>query len=261
MEMIVVLGGGAVAVEAEEGGGGSLVPPVYVQARCAAAAELRLERLAAGGVDAVKVLLLSAGTAHVAQPVGANGLPVWESTGSAAWLMGVGKDGGVGPRLRVPAEDMVLETTSYDTVGNAWFARIQHVDVLRPAALHIVTSAFHMSRTRTIFDFVMALDRSREGTPTPALHYVETPDAGLDGADVRARAEREARSEAAFREGVMTRCASLADLHAFIHHAHAMYSVQGLVRNALHPPALDPAVLRSYGGSRSSRHGQDEGER
>jgi len=261
MEMIVVLGGGAVEVDVDSDGGRgvSVVPPKYVRDRCVKAAELRLERLA-DGAERVMILLLSAGTAHVPQPIGVNGLPVWESTGSAAWLMGLGRDGGIGPGNSVPASDLLLETTSYDTVGNAWFARLQHVDVLNPTTLWIITSEFHMSRTQAIFDFVMSLGRAAargEGDPKPPvlLKYVSTPDSGLDEADVRARAQREARSEETFRRGVMEQCKCLEDFHTFMHHAHAMYSAQGLTRNATVPANPDPTILRSYGGGRADNRG------
>jgi uncharacterized SAM-binding protein YcdF (DUF218 family) len=145
LDAILVLGGGRPASHDE--------PPPYVKNRCDDAAGIvrrrRKVEAAEGGASLrcqLPVLCLSAGTAHVPQLVsGATGLPVWESTASAAYLLknhgdlflssssSSEGDGACGSRLFV-------ETTSYDTIGNAYYARTAHTEWNGWRTLLVVTS-------------------------------------------------------------------------------------------------------------------------
>lgn len=147
LDSILVLGGG-VPSSAE-------TPPLYVQRRCDDAAAVRERRqrhpTTEGGNDnihaSLPILCLSAGTAHLPQLLCIRGLPIWESTASAAYLQS--KHG-------VDASDLFVETTSYDTIGNAYFARTSHTDVNGWRKLLVVTNAVctnqrrWMARTREV---------------------------------------------------------------------------------------------------------------
>ena len=58
------------------------------------------------------------------------GLPVWESTSSAAYLS----------KKHNIQSNVYLETTSYDTIGNAFFARTSHTDIVKWRKLVVVTN-------------------------------------------------------------------------------------------------------------------------
>ena len=124
-DAILVLGGG--------------VPPAprkqlpFVAARCQAAAAIW--RAAA---TKPKILCLSAGTAHCPQLLDARGSVVFEATASAAELIDAGVDD----------QDVFVETTSFDTIGNAFFARTDHCSLAGWKRLLVITSEFHMDRTR-----------------------------------------------------------------------------------------------------------------
>ena len=49
---------------------------------------------------------------------------------------------------------ILAETCSYDTIGNAFFARTVHTDPRGLRRLLIVNSKFHMPRTEAIFRWV-----------------------------------------------------------------------------------------------------------
>ena len=120
LDVVFVLGGGAPASLDH--------PPPYVQRRCDDAAALVERR------HSLPVLCLSAGTAHVPQLLTPNGTPVWESTASAAYL-----------KAHHPhVEHIYVETTSYDTIGNAFFARTGHSDIAGWKTLMIVTNKVRM---------------------------------------------------------------------------------------------------------------------
>jgi uncharacterized SAM-binding protein YcdF (DUF218 family) len=116
-DAIFVLGGGAPSSLYE--------PPLYVQQRCDDAAAVR----AAASKD-IPILTLSAGTTHLPQLLTAQGLPIWESTSSAAYLQ----------QKHNIRTNVYLETTSYDTIGNAFFARISHADIVGWRKLLIITN-------------------------------------------------------------------------------------------------------------------------
>jgi uncharacterized SAM-binding protein YcdF (DUF218 family) len=129
-DAILVLGGG-VPQSLEE-------PPAYVQRRCDDAASVVENRKIIQPTKYKKrnataylpILCLSAGTAHLPQLMSADGLPIWESTASAAYLQ---KRYGL-------VDNVYVETTSFDTIGNAFYARTAHTDIAGWKRLLIVTN-------------------------------------------------------------------------------------------------------------------------
>jgi len=132
LDAVLVLGGGR-PISLEE-------PPVYVQRRCddAAAVVSRYNgHTTRKKHDSLPVLCLSAGTAHLPQLMSASGLPIWESTSAAAYLQ----------KHHNFSHNVYVETTSYDTIGNAFFARTSHTDVVGWRQLLIVTNKVRHSET------------------------------------------------------------------------------------------------------------------
>jgi uncharacterized SAM-binding protein YcdF (DUF218 family) len=128
IDAILVLGGG-VPKSLEE-------PPVYVQRRLDDAASvvqirktIQPTKKKQRTVDPLPILCLSAGTAHLPQLMAADGLPIWESTASAAYL-----------QKRYGLDSVYVETNSYDTIGNAYYARTSHTDIVGWRQLLIVTN-------------------------------------------------------------------------------------------------------------------------
>ena len=114
-DAILVLGGGVPSSLYE--------PPIYVQKRCDDASIIR-------GSREIPILTLSAGTAHLPQLLTEDGLPMWESTSSAAYLQ---------QKHKIHSH-LYVETTSYDTIGNAFFARTSHTDIMKWRKLLVITN-------------------------------------------------------------------------------------------------------------------------
>jgi uncharacterized SAM-binding protein YcdF (DUF218 family) len=113
-------------------------PPLYVQRRCDDAAQVvqrhsKIPKKKNANNFRLPILCLSAGTAHMPQLLSSDGLPIWEATSSAAYLMN--KHNNI-----LDAKNIFVETTSYDTLGNAFFARTSHTDHNGWRRLLIVTS-------------------------------------------------------------------------------------------------------------------------
>jgi uncharacterized SAM-binding protein YcdF (DUF218 family) len=129
------------------------------------------------------IIALSAGTTHKPPPLDTNGFPIFESVVSVNYL----KEKGIDP------QKILFETCSYDTIGNAYFSRVIHVEPRGFRKLLIVTSSFHMSRTRTVFQWVYGME-SPSSPNTYDLYYEEVPDDGMDEHMLKARIEKEKKS-------------------------------------------------------------------
>ncbi|MEM9121473.1 MAG: YdcF family protein [Cyanobacteria bacterium P01_F01_bin.56] len=95
---------------------------------------------------------LSAGTTHKPPPLDVNGFPILEFVAAARYLQHRGIEG----------SRILPETVSLDTIGNAYFVRLQHIEPLQLQRLHVITSAFHLPRTQAIFDWIFALTPFRK---------------------------------------------------------------------------------------------------
>jgi uncharacterized SAM-binding protein YcdF (DUF218 family) len=156
------------------------------------------------------MILLSAYTVHRAPPRDAAGYPVLESVAAAEALLARG----------VPATRIWAETASLDTIGNAYFARVIHTDPAGQRRLLVVNSAFHMPRTRMIFDWVFGLPPA---DPPYALDYHAVPNQGLTEAGLEARRVKEVARMEQLRHTI-PRIASLAALHRWLFTEHRAYA-------------------------------------
>src|SRR5262245_32493778 len=111
------------------------------------------------------IVCLSGGTTHKAPPADEAGYPIFEATAGARYLLSHG----------VAPERLYVETASWDTIGNAYFSKVIHVDPAGWRTLLVITSVFHSPRTRAIFEWVYGLDPDRSYT----LDFAESPDEGL----------------------------------------------------------------------------------
>lgn len=181
--------------------GGEL--PLWVQRRLDAACQLH---------QGEYILTLSAGTPHRPPPL-EDGFPIFESTAGARYLIAKG----------IPQDRILVEASSYDTIGNAYFARTVHTDPARLRRLAIVTSAFHIERTRRVFEWAFSLapvDRAY------ALTFLETANDGLEKDALAARLEKE-RAALAALEPLIPSIPDLPSLHDWLFQRHRAYAAGG----------------------------------
>ena len=91
---------------------------------------------------------------------------------------------------------MKVETTSYDTISNAYFARSSHTDVIGWKRLLVVTNAFYMPRIKVIFYCVFGLSSSTSttkrgdgGKNNYHVFYLDCPNTGMTKEVVEARTD------------------------------------------------------------------------
>ena len=190
--------------------------------------EWRLRRLetALRSEPACYYICLSAGTFHKSLPTDHEGFPIYESVVAAQYLREAG----------IAEERLLFETSSYDTLGNAYFARTIHTEPLELTRLKVITSNFHMPRTQAIFEFMFS-DRF---SPLPyRLAFEAVTDAGLDEAVIAERCQREVESLVRF-QARSNDVHHAGHLHQWLFSEHDAYNLKGQREQ------LTPALLASY---------------
>lgn len=154
------------------------------------------------------ILVAGAGPVHSPPPVDERGFPVFESVGAIRYLIDQG----------VETDQLLYETSSYDTIGNAYFSRFIHIQHLPVQHLTIITSNFHLPRTKLIFDWIYGLS-----TDQPyVLEYVGVDDSHLDPQLLESHRQKELdrmNQLQALLPGLQT----VTDLHDWIFHHHQAY--------------------------------------
>ncbi|MEM9809129.1 MAG: YdcF family protein [Cyanobacteria bacterium P01_D01_bin.56] len=170
----------------------------------------RLDYAIAAAQDAYLVTL-SAGTTHKPPPLDAEGYPIFESVAAAHYLL----QHGISP------EKILVETSSYDTIGNVYFSRMIHIEPLSLKRLLVVTSEFHMPRTRAIFEWLYDLDGLPQGHD---LEFQTVSDEGIDAELLAARRSRESHSLKTVRS-LACRLKTVQQFHAWLFQDHSAYAI------------------------------------
>lgn len=87
---------------------------------------------------------------------------MFESMSCASYLMNMG----------VPPQALLKETASYDTIGNGYFAATVHALPRRWQSLCVITSEFHMPRSKAIFQTLSQLVETDFGWRCVISHVV-----------------------------------------------------------------------------------------
>lgn len=221
-------------------------PPIYTKIRCKLASQLY-----SSSSPRPKILTLSAGTAHLPQRLSADGLPIWESTASTSYLIN---------QLNVKPSDVYAETTSYDTISNAFFARLNFCDIARWKKIMIITNQFHMERTKLIFDWIFNAPFSEtdlSSGSTYELYYLSAPDIGLSEEAIEARKLKESKSASTVKNILSKKYDTVEKIFNFLTSEHSFYTASKLVERGMNDGSgidtVEKLVQDSYGGVTASK--------
>jgi len=175
------------------------------------------------------MMTLSGGTTHRPPPRDANGFPIFEAIVAAQYLIGRG----------IPAERILTETSSYDTIGNAFFSRVIHAEPRKLHRLLVIASDFHLARVRAAFQWVYGL----EPRSVPwELSFEEVSDPDMDPVVLKARKERE-KERLEDLAGLTGRIRTMPDLHRWLFSEHTAYDA---TRSGFGAGDVRGAALESY---------------
>lgn len=171
------------------------------------------------------IIIASGRTTHKHIPV-KNGEPVFEAEVMAKYLM----------RRGIEKVRILQEAFSCDTIGNAYFTRCIHTDPAGFRKLLVITSDFHMPRSKKIFEWVFRLNPVRSAYE---LDFMAASDEGIDRRILAPRMKKE-KARLATVAALKKRIKTMRALHAWIYGEHAAYAT-GLI------PEKDPKkIARSY---------------
>ena len=166
----------------------------------------------------------SAWTVHKPPLLDEQGFPVTEAQAGSDYLLAKG----------IRPDRVLNEAASLDTIGNAYFLRTVHIDPLGLRKILVITSDFHMKKTRWIFEKIFAL----EPYQGYELSFLSTPD-NMDPETLAMRMAHEKKS----LERSMTdleEIGSLQQFHVWLYQNHGAYS------NCMEPDKTDGKVVDSY---------------
>jgi len=189
---------------------------------------LRLDRAIGARHDGF-IVALSAATPHRPPPIDGNGFPIYESVAAARYLMEAG----------VPPDRILTETQSYDTIGNAFFSRIIHVDPRGMRRLLVITSDFHLARTEAVFRWMYSLEPKAFEYE---VHFECVRDPSMPADHLKAREEKERRSLESFLK-MKDAIGNMPECHRWIFTEHHAYNA---ARRGFGSGIMDAETLRSY---------------
>lgn len=121
---------------------------------------------------------IGGGTYHKPPILDINKYVIQESTKSAKYLVG----------KNISSNRIYTEWSSYDTIGNGLFSFLNFIIPLNLKSIYVITSKFHMDRTRLIFDFFNRLFNSDID-----INYIESKN-NMDMELLSIRTQREKNS-------------------------------------------------------------------
>lgn len=200
--------------------GGGLLPdgnlPLWVRNRF----DLAIQQAQGGSI-----LALSAGTPHKAPPLDQRRRPILEAIAGARYLVSCG----------FPPAKILTETASWDTIGNAYFARTIHTDPAHLRRIHVITSAFHMARTEAVFRWVFTLAPI---TQPYQLEFTSVPDVGMDNEVLAVRRAKEQDSLSELRKNI-PQYQTMQSFHQWLFSQHGAYAVDAQAPSLLPDPLLE----------------------
>lgn len=169
------------------------------------------------------VLCLGGGTYHKPPVLNQYGFVIHESSSCASYLLENG----------VESLHIIKEWSSYDTIGNAWFAFTNYIIPFKWKTLTIITSDFHSERVSVLFDWVNVLYQE------PCELLFLTSENNMDSDILAVRSAREKKSCASIQQ-LKQKIKDCRDFVLWLYTEHNAYSIYK------HVPTEDSTLKKSY---------------
>lgn len=159
-------------------------------------------------IYAIPIICCGGGTYHKPPYVNKEGFVIHESTECVNYLI----QNNINPNI------IYREWSSYDTIANAFFSLTNHIWCRKWKHIGIITSDFHMPRTKEIFNWIYNLNNKEY-----SLTFYSVTDVDLDKKMIKTRKEREHKSLKnilKLREEITT----IEQFHEWIYSKHNAYN-------------------------------------
>lgn len=181
-----------------------------------------------------KIICLGGGTYHKPPALNEYGYVIHESSACIKYLLEKG----------VQVEDLMREWSSYDTIANSFFSLLNFTIPMNLRNILVITSDFHMPRTRAIFEWIYSL---QSDTFTEVqIEYLEVTSDGLDSEIINIRKLREEKSLLDLQEKI-SKIKTLESFHTWFfnqHKAYNCYFVDNIPGKS--DSNLNPNILKTY---------------
>lgn len=172
------------------------------------------------------IIPLSRGTIYKPPILDKNGFPIYESVAAGKYLLENG----------IPKENILLETLSLDTIGNAYFSRLVFIDPLKIIDIEVITASFHLPRVQFIFEWIYNL------RPTQEYHIIFTQvNNGMIDSDVLAIRIKKEQQRLEETKEIAKNITDLTACSMWLFHEHKAYAFGSFAQEN-----LDPLLLKTY---------------
>jgi hypothetical protein len=156
----------------------------------------------------VPIFTLGGGSYHIKPILNKNGFIIHESTSCSEYLISLG----VKPNM------IYKEWSSYDTIANGFFAFTNFIIPLQLKSIVLITSAFHMNRSRQIFEWIKTCFSNNI-----SIEYIESSNNNIDKHILDIRIEREQKSLENLKNNIINKYNTLDKLHKWFYTEHKAY--------------------------------------
>lgn len=156
------------------------------------------------------ILCLGGGTYHKPPYINKDGFVLHESSACINYLKDIGK---IHPKF------LLKEWSSYDTIGNVYFSLVDHILLMNIKKILVITSEFHMERSKILFDWIYNLEEKDKYD----IYFKSVSDDGLESV-VSERINREKKSVENIKINLIPKINNMRDLHDWLYLEHNAYS-------------------------------------
>ena len=162
----------------------------------------------------IPILCCGGGTYHKPPYLNTAKYVIHESTECSNYLIQKG----------VKPSSILKEWSSYDTIANGFFSLTTHVWCRDWKNIGVVTSKFHMARSKAIFDWIYGLSSIKYN-----LFYYKVSDKGIDTDIIDSRKQREEKSLQNVIK-LSKRVKSIEGLHKWLFTEHNAYNNEPIIK-------------------------------
>jgi len=163
------------------------------------------------------ILCCGGGTYHKPPFLNKDRFVVHESTECVNYIM----QHGINPN------NIFKEWSSYDTIANGFFSLTNHVWLRDWTNIAIITSNFHLARSKEIFNWIYNLECNHYKLYN--LYYYSVTDEGLDEDMIKKRTERENNS----RKNIIklrNKIKTMSEFHNWLYTEHNAYNNKPMIK-------------------------------